>query len=95
MHSTTNVAATPRFVCGWETVAARLDSSLLPTVQSAAGGSGHLEEHLADSTREPQPQPSNAPRKPGPTPPSAPRCPECRVVRLGCVGRGGALRGAP
>ena len=52
MHSTTNVATTPRFVCGWEAGATRLESSLLQTVQCATDGLGHLEERLADGTRE-------------------------------------------
>jgi|GEM_PF-3294319 len=56
MRSTTNVATTPCFVCGRETVAACLELSLRQTVHSATDGLGHLEERLADGTLELQHQ---------------------------------------
>lgn len=76
MHSTTTVATTPRFVCGWESVAARLESSLLQTVQCATDGLGHLEERLADGTRELQRQALEraAQAKADATPPHCPVC---------------------
>lgn len=76
MHSTTNVAATPRFVCGWETGVAHLESSLLQTVHCATDGLGHLEERLADGTRELQRQALEraAQAKADATPPLCPVC---------------------
>ncbi len=48
MRSTTNVVTTPRFVCGWETVAACLELSLRQTVHGATDGLEHLEECSAN-----------------------------------------------
>ena len=76
MHSTATVATTPRFVCGWETGTARLEASLLQTVQCATDGLGHLEERLADGTRELQRQALEraAQAKADATPPHCPVC---------------------